>query len=233
MADCKNCGAPLSTETNICTYCGTRNDIDLQGIHEYTVKKPETDRICPRCDIPLQTINLKIEGDFLIERCKDCMGMFFDPGELEFLLEKSVSNVFEVDYKKLNVINKEMRRSDYPTMYIKCPVCSEMMNRINFGLKSGVIVDRCKAHGIWLDSAELRHLLEWKKSGGAILDKERKEEIQKREEKRREKAAVKRMSMPDSMERSYGSGGFGFGASDYHDDDIMDIIYKAVTRLFR
>ncbi|WP_428355232.1 zf-TFIIB domain-containing protein [Methyloprofundus sp.] len=53
--------------------------------------------------------------------------------------------------------------------YIKCPVCREFMRRNNFAQKSGVIVDRCSAHGLWLDSGEVTHLLEWKKAGGQLL----------------------------------------------------------------
>ncbi len=34
MANCKNCAAPLTANTNICEYCGARNDVDLQNTHE-------------------------------------------------------------------------------------------------------------------------------------------------------------------------------------------------------
>ena len=30
-----------------------------------------------------------------------------------------------------------------------------MMNRINFAKASGVVVDECRAHGVWLDNDEL------------------------------------------------------------------------------
>jgi Zn-finger nucleic acid-binding protein len=38
--------------------------------------------------------------------------------------------------------------------YLACPVCKEPMNRMNFGRRSGVIVDVCKEHGTWLDEGE-------------------------------------------------------------------------------
>ena len=64
------------------------------------------------------------------------------------------------------------------------------MNRVNYGVKSGVIIDRCKNHGVWLDGGELRHLMEWMKMGGKLLDQDRKEqlkmeELKKLEEQRR------------------------------------------------
>jgi Zn-finger nucleic acid-binding protein len=41
------------------------------------------------------------------------------------------------------------------------------MSRVNFGYRSGVVIDRCTNHGIWLDSGEITHLMEWKKAGGS------------------------------------------------------------------
>ena len=48
-------------------------------------------------------------------------------------------------------------------------VCLNFMHRSNFALKSGVIVDSCRAHGLWLDNGEVTHLMEWKKAGGQLL----------------------------------------------------------------
>ena len=98
------------------------------------------------------------------------MGLFFDHNELEALLELSVSNVFRIDRKRLDTINSELyHRDSTQTHYIKCPVCREFMGRKNFGAKSGVIVDRCRSDGVWLDGGELKRLLEWKKAGGQLL----------------------------------------------------------------
>ena len=173
MANCSNCSAPLPPNSILCEYCGSRNDIDLKGINYYTTNETESERICPRCTIGLRTIDLKIDGTFLIERCDECLGLFFDPGELEALLEATVSNVFTINRSQLDNINITKRSSDYGVSYIKCPICSKLMNRVNFGTKSGVIVDRCKDHGVWLDGGELRHLFEWMKAGGKLLQQER------------------------------------------------------------
>lgn len=62
-----------------CEYCGSRNDVDLKGVHHYTTHEPESARRCPRCGVQLKTIDLKLDGRFLIERCDDCLGLFFDP----------------------------------------------------------------------------------------------------------------------------------------------------------
>jgi len=46
------------------------------------------------------------------------------------------------------------------------------MNRVNFGRKSGVVVDVCKVHGTWFDAGELTQAVEWVASGGLDLAKQ-------------------------------------------------------------
>lgn len=169
MATCRSCSAPLPSNINRCRYCNIRNDVDLHNKHAYTIKTHESDRICPHCDETLQTITLDLKKPFYIERCKSCFGMFFDPGEINTLLESSVSNIFDINLTLIKNINKDRYKKDKKVKYIKCPVCQVLMNRINFGHKSGVVIDQCKKHGIWTDNGEITHLMEWKKAGGGLL----------------------------------------------------------------
>jgi Zn-finger nucleic acid-binding protein len=206
----------------------------LKGIHKHTVEKPESDRICPRCDKPLQTINLKVGEKFLVERCTECLGLFFDPGELEALLDKSVSNVFYINYNQLENIKKVRRHQDYPVGYIKCPVCRKLMNRINFGSRSGVIVDKCRDHGIWVDGGELRQLMEWIKAGGQLLHHQVQREAN-RIDQQAEKRKKRQMAIPtsgnipynDSPTSGYDRGGFGDG------EELFGLLTRTVSRLFR
>jgi Zn-finger nucleic acid-binding protein len=43
--------------------------------------------------------------------------------------------------------------------YLPCPACEQLMNRINFAKRSGVIVDYCKEHGTWFDGGELKRAI--------------------------------------------------------------------------
>jgi len=172
MAECRFCSAPVDRRKGFCDYCDSRVELDLHGGLEYRLYEPESERVCPHCDIPLATIDLKIEKKFLIEKCEQCSGLFFDPGELEMLMENSVSNVFHIDKNKLSELQTEnfkVRGKEFK--YIKCPSCQTIMNRRAFGYKSGVIVDHCNKHGYWLDEGELRQLQEWKKAGGELRQK--------------------------------------------------------------
>jgi Zn-finger nucleic acid-binding protein len=51
-------------------------------------------------------------------------------------------------------------------LYRPCAVCGALMNRQNYGRKSGVILDVCRAHGIWFDEGELPRVLSWIRDGG-------------------------------------------------------------------
>jgi Zn-finger nucleic acid-binding protein len=226
MANCTNCSAPLPPNTIQCDYCGSRNDIDLKGVHYYTTHESESERTCPRCVIGLETIDLKIDGKFLIERCGHCLGLFFDPGELESVLQASVANVFTINRNQIDSLNIATRVTDYGITYIKCPVCAKLMNRVNFGAKSGVIVNRCREHGVWLDGGELRHLFEWMKAGGMLLEQEKQEQLRKAEaEQERQKVYA-----------SAGSGGYAdypefdtyTGTLRSDDPDLFDIVLGAI-----
>lgn len=226
MSNCINCGAALPPNSLVCAYCKTRNDVDLKGIYQHHVAETESQRICPRCDKPLQSIDLKLEGKFLIERCTDCLGLFFDPNELETLLDKSVSKVFNVDFKQLENINKLRRTRDYPVTYIKCPICRKLMQRHNFGTQSGVIVDKCKEHGIWLDGGELKQLMDWIKAGGKILQQETQLEIERK----------KRLEAERKLHEKFfrNSGAFSFDPHATYEDtqNSSNLITRIIESLF-
>lgn len=224
MARCSNCNAPLPPGSLLCAYCGNRTDVDLKGIHYYTTHENDTPRTCPRCNIKLKTLDLKLHGRFFIDRCEHCYGLFFDPGELETLLEATVHNVSGIDRSGLEAINEKREVNQYPISYIKCPVCSQLMNRANFGAKSGVIIDRCREHGIWLDGGELRQLFEWMKLGGQLLEQERQDQQRKEAELREKEQRLKLRGYQDepSAFSEYS------GPLRTSDPDLFELILKAI-----
>ncbi len=189
MPNCCNCSAPLPVDSTVCKYCGTRNEVDLKGLYRSEAENPDSDRICPRCSVKMKTINVSEEESFLIEQCETCYGLFFDPGELDLLLKRSVDNVFAVKYKRLEQLKGMKRNQEYGLSYINCPVCTKLMNRINFGRSSGVIIDKCREHGVWLDGGELRQIMEWVKAGGMKKQDELGRERERIEKKRLERKA--------------------------------------------
>lgn len=64
-------------------------------------------------------------------------------------------------------------------VYVPCPECGQLMNRINFARCSGVIVDVCRGHGTWFDRDELHKIIEFIRAGGLERSREKeKREIQ-------------------------------------------------------
>ncbi len=184
--NCVNCGAPLSPKSNVCTFCGSLNDTDLRTIGRRTTGKTPSERTCPRCDVRMDTIELCAVGGLCVERCDKCLGMFFDPNELESLIDTSVSRVFEVDFERMSRIVEEEAPDSSQVTYVKCPVCAELMHRKIYGPRSGVIVDTCRGHGVWLDGGELGRILKWAAAGGRLHadNKDREEERREEREKR-------------------------------------------------
>ena len=60
--------------------------------------------------------------------------------------------------------------------YIPCPQCRKLMNRVNFSKTSGVIMDVCKADGVWLDRGELERVVGFIEHGGLTIARERERE---------------------------------------------------------
>ena len=203
---CPSCGAPIGDGSIHCPYCKSRLDVDLAALHKHTVAVPESKRRCPHCNVYMATIDLSSSlGPFLIERCPVCYGLFFDPGELEQVLDKGVSSAFVIDYALLEKLADEQRDRRETVKYISCPVCGKLMNRINYGTRSGVVVDRCRDHGVWLDAGELKRLMEWTKAGGQLFHHKVSEERKKIEEQQ-----AKRQKAQMMAETGMEPAGFGF-----------------------
>ncbi|WNB74312.1 zf-TFIIB domain-containing protein [Methylomonas koyamae] len=221
MARCATCSAPLAANTQVCRYCGVRNDIDLHGKQDFRVVDAGRRRQCPQCGIGLQTVALNREADLHIERCAQCFGLFFDPGELEALLDGSVAQVADFNLPLLQNINRERYQPERPVKYLRCPVCQVLMNRMLYGYQSGVVVNRCRSHGVWLDNGQVSHLLEWKRAGGQLLDRKKTAERQARAGGETAKRA---------FSSEYAAASSGRAASG--ESEVLEAIAAVVFKLF-
>ena len=222
--DCVNCGAPLPSKSNICRYCETLNDTDLRALKSSRSKGEASERPCPRCKVPLEALRLKLESAVEIDRCTKCFGIFFDPGELDGVLDTSVKRAYEVDLERLDtLVREETSNRDYKEVtYVPCPDCGEFMHRKSYGAKAGVVVDRCRLHGVWLDGGELNRLLKWAKAGGRKHDSqetERRAEDEARARKNREIFRHTRLDVEGKSGSSFSSFGNDGG------DDLSSLLH--------
>lgn len=164
---CSSCGGKLEGAMTFCPFCGVRQDVNLRQIH-FRDLGANASFPCPHCVTPLDVIEFDTTPAMQIERCTTCFGMFFNPGELEFLLDAQTNPLVWLDPVQLNQIAADFGHS-HDVVYRKCPMCSERMSPLNFGGHSGVILDRCGTHGLWLEGSELRRLTEWWRAGGKLI----------------------------------------------------------------
>jgi Zn-finger nucleic acid-binding protein len=175
----------------VCTYCGSRQEVDLQGWSRAEAIGPCKDLRCPDGHGPLEEVRLGREGNLRLGRCPTCLGLFLTPEALEQLLLEAVLPVEEVNRTLLDQLVNHPRREAGSFRYKPCPRCGELMNRRLFGKRSGVILDRCRDHGSWLDAGELRQLMEWTRAGGRIHNQERELE--------EEEAAARRQRLVEAL----------------------------------
>ena len=177
--NCPSCAAPIPSHGVICTYCGQRIDVDLQGSGRSIAANDLESYLCPDCEIPLEPMfiestNGTIEQSLNVNRCSNCLGLFVQRNVLDMILETKVRQPSEINYRLLTNLENSNRSLVKGWRYRPCPVCRTLMNRKLHGKRSGVIVDSCRDHGIWLDAGELRQLLEWSRAGGEKLNQERR-----------------------------------------------------------
>lgn len=177
--DCTTCGAPLPAKSNLCVYCSRLNETDLRALRQASTEGGLVQRPCPRCQESLRAIGLGVVDNRLeIDRCDHCFGIFFDPGELESILDSRTQYLNQIDHQRIQTLLDEEtpRETAEQIRYVPCPECRKLMNRKAFGARSGVIIDHCRDHGIWLDGGELKRLLQWTHAGGRLHHQQRQEE---------------------------------------------------------
>lgn len=110
---------------------------------------------CPKCTGVLKSKNY--EG-IEIDQCDTCHGVWLDKEEIfhvvsvekEIFSDQLVQATLEKAYA--GIPNQEIQTK------VKCQKCKIPMSTINYNYSSGIIIDICHKHGIWLDHLELEKI---------------------------------------------------------------------------
>jgi Zn-finger nucleic acid-binding protein len=157
---CIQCGRRSTPNRSSCLYCG--GEID----RSFDDKKID----CPGCETRME--KTEVSG-VTIDICPSCHGSWFDLGELEQLLSR-------VDIFKQEEKEPEVRQSGSHTQrYRGCPRCASLMVIKNYKRYSGVLIDICRFHGIYLDSKELDRIATFVQNGGIEESRRRLNEEEK------------------------------------------------------
>src|SRR5215472_11796 len=122
-----------------------------------------TDGPCPRCSRPLRAPATK---EASVHECSACRGAFVDYTTLAGLVKREIDRRRDTPFAPALAQRPPRPVLSAAPGYVRCPVCNTMMERTNFGRRSGVIVDVCRPHGTWFDAGELAAALEFVAYGG-------------------------------------------------------------------
>jgi len=168
---CASCFAPMFAGSRFCANCGaeaTRDHVD-----------EDTPLKCPRCREDMQALRL---GHTAARECAQCGGLWLDLNALDRLTSERDELVAT---SSILAARRPLGSAPADSVrYIPCPTCEKLMNRTNFAHASGVILDVCKGHGVWLDRGELQRVLDFVGDGGLAVARER-ERVKLAEERRK------------------------------------------------
>lgn len=144
---CPHCRKPTRPNLTLCPHCGGSVAGALQE---------RRDPICPRCSAPLAHATDKgVET----ESCGSCGGLWLDRAGFHRVQRQALDAPAAGPYLKPG-------RTSPEGPYLPCVRCGKLMNRKNFARVSGVLIDECAHHGVWLDAGELEHVRAFVADGG-------------------------------------------------------------------
>ncbi|MEM7049731.1 MAG: zinc ribbon domain-containing protein [Acidobacteriota bacterium] len=192
---CPHCMTRLSRRAKYCHSCA----------HPMTATRAEstpTEVPCPSCPSEEDGRRLRSRrvGRLAILECARCAGIWLERDVFERLgrqargghVPTSISDTSVGSASGTVTSPVDARPEDVP-MYRPCPICGKLMNRQNYGRRSGVIVDLCKEHGLWFDADELDRILGWIKDGG--LDRAERQTVAAAREAQRQRPPVAAVPM--------------------------------------
>jgi Zn-finger nucleic acid-binding protein len=140
LTTCSRCGKEFNSGMRDCPFCGHPRPVEV------TREQPT----CPRCTLPLESKPFRGQP---VDVCPRCEGVWLDSGEFEILT--SERDVFADDTLPRHFVRTPPQGE---TAYLECVRCGRIMNRQNYRTISGVVIDVCPDHGVWLDREELTEL---------------------------------------------------------------------------
>ena len=158
---CPSCFGLMFAGAKFCSHCGAKADrAEVAGGEA---------RLCPRCQVAMKAVTV---GTISLLECSQCEGIWLG---VEALLQICAEREKQAAVLGMPAPPQGAMEMEKQFRYIPCPVCRQLMNRVNFAHCSHVIVDVCKAHGTWFDKDELRRVVEFIRAGG--LEKARAQEL--------------------------------------------------------
>lgn len=116
-------------------------------------------------------------GGTSVLECPACDGLWLDAESFERICADRESQAAVLHRRA-----ERLAAADHRVSYRPCVGCGTMMNRVNFGQISGVVVDVCRTHGTFLDAGELQRIVAFIQQGG--IERARQRQIEDLREER-------------------------------------------------
>ncbi|MBK7877447.1 MAG: zinc ribbon domain-containing protein [Planctomycetes bacterium] len=191
---CDQCGAALPAEGRQCSYCSSEITLEERGLSgvcpQCSARLTANARFCMECGIAIQVQRLtalkegvacpRCRGALRVRElgtrsaieCGSCAGLWLAPAIFEDLC-RHAEEAGVVESALGGLPGATAANSASSLAYIPCLACGELMLRKNFGESSGVVIDLCKHHGVWLDHREIDRILAFVRKGGLVRARQR------------------------------------------------------------
>ncbi len=205
------CGAAVSTDSAQCLFCSARlatvacpscfgmmfmgskhcPRCGAQAARTVEEAGEAVRRDCPRCLVELESVRV---GATTLRECARCSGLWVDVAAFEHICaDREQQSTVLGAASPVPQATKDFDGGKR-VRYVPCPVCGQLMNRVNFARCSGVVVDVCKGHGTWFDRNELQQIVEFIRGGGleAARTKEKQQLADEWQKLRQEQLSLNR-----------------------------------------
>jgi Zn-finger nucleic acid-binding protein len=207
IARCGSCGAGVQRDAESCQYCGSQI-VREPGEHslicpECYARCADDSRFCTACGVGFRPEPLKIDGHELpcpacstlmpprqvggvgLNECLSCNGLWAPGESFDLLVSRALEARQQATPAELHALKPRVTGSNparQGVQYRNCPECDGYMARRNYRKKSGIIIDTCSEHGIWLDADELEQIAGFILSGagGTPIDPDSAQERKQR-----------------------------------------------------
>lgn len=139
----------MFTGAKFCPHCGAPG----QSFVPQGTKLP-----CPRCGTNLQSITA---ANIPLDECPHCGGLWISVAAFDLVCSNTAAQSAATGLNLPPPIPPDGR-----VRYLHCPKCSNLMNRVNYGHASGIIINICKPDGVWLDRDEMSQIVAFLRAGG-------------------------------------------------------------------
>lgn len=129
---------------------------------------------CPDCDLELELLE---HESVQLHGCGACGGVFVTHADLKQAAEDESAPRSDAERLNAAIAATARVRETVDAGVRRCPVCDRAMRRYVYAYSSGVLVDGCDLHGLWLDRGELERIEAWSEASRRDLTKQSSDPI--------------------------------------------------------